>query len=67
MNATGTFVDGVRLSDVKLQHLDLESHRSIRLRIGVKKDARHPGGVNIFGKGFGNYDQDIILRLHTRR
>jgi predicted transcriptional regulator len=67
VNDAGTFVDGVRLSDVRLQQLDLESHRSIRLRIGVKKDARHPGGLNIFGKGFGNYDQDIILRLHTRR
>ena len=32
-------------------------------RIGVKPEARHPGGINIFGRGFGNYDQDIVLRL----
>jgi hypothetical protein len=25
--------------------------------------AEHPGGINIFGRGFGNYDQDIVLRL----
>ena len=25
------------------------------------------GGVNIFGKGFGNYDQDIVMRLYLRR
>ena len=31
------------------------------------RKAEHPGGVNIFGKGFGNYDQDIIMRLHLRR
>ena len=36
-------------------------------KYGVKKDAKHPGGVNIFGRGFGNYDQDIVLRLHTKR
>ena len=66
VNASGTYVDGIRISDVKLANLDVEAHRSIRLRIGVKKDARHPGGVNIFGRGFGNYDQDIVLRLHTR-
>ena len=30
-----------------------------------KEDARHPGGINIFGRGFGNYDQDIVLRLHA--
>jgi predicted transcriptional regulator len=67
VNAQGTYVDGVRLSDVRLAELGVEAHRSIRLRIGVKKDAPHPGGVNIFGRGFGNYDQDIILRLNTRR
>jgi hypothetical protein len=31
----------------------------------VKENAKYPGGVNIFGRGFGNYDQDIILRIHT--
>lgn len=61
----GTYVDGVRISSVSLADLDLSKHRSIRLRIAVKSDARHPGGVNIFGRGFGNYDQDIVLRLQT--
>ena len=64
---SGTFVDGVKISPVSIKDLDLENHRSIRLRIGVKDDARHPGGINIFGRGFGNYDQDIVLRLTTRR
>ncbi len=63
----GTFVDGVKISPVSLKDLDLGVHRSIRLRIGVRDDAHHPGGVNIFGRGFGNYDQDIVLRLTTRR
>jgi predicted transcriptional regulator len=63
----GTFVDGVKISPISLVDLDLENHHSIRLRIAVKADAKHPGGINIFGKGFGNYDQDIILRLATER
>jgi predicted transcriptional regulator len=33
----------------------------------VKADAKHPGGINIFGRGFGNYDQDIVLRLNVAR
>lgn len=66
VNGGGTFVDGMKISDITIDKLDLEAHRSIRLRIGVKKDAKHPGGVNIFGRGFGNYDQDIVLRLHTK-
>ncbi|MHA6689098.1 ArsR/SmtB family transcription factor [Devosia sp. A449] len=63
----GTYVDGVKISPVSLVDLDLANHHSIRLRIEVKQDAKHPGGINIFGQGFGNYDQDIILRLQTAR
>jgi predicted transcriptional regulator len=65
VTTTGTFVDGVKISPVSLKDLDLDTHHSIRLRIGVKQDAKHPGGINIFGRGFGNYDQDILLRLET--
>jgi predicted transcriptional regulator len=63
VNGDGSFVDGVKISDVTLDDLDLNKHRSIRMRIGVKDEAEHPGGINIFGSGFGNYDQDIILRI----
>jgi predicted transcriptional regulator len=59
----GTFRDGAKVSDCSLGDLELNDHRSIRVRIGVKDDARHPGGLNIFGRGFGDHDQDIILRL----
>lgn len=61
----GAYVDGVKISPVSLKDLDLETHRSIRLRVAVRDDARNPGGINIFGRGFGNYDQDIVLRLTT--
>ena len=63
----GSYVDGLKISPVSLKELDLAVHHSIRLRIGVKDDARHRGGINIFGRGFGNYDQDIVLRLAMRR
>jgi len=63
----GSFVDGVKLSAVSLRDLDISAHHSIRLRIEVKADARHPGGVNIFGRGFGNYDQDIVLTVTIAR
>ena len=66
VNGDGTYVDGVKISPVSLKDLDLGTHRSLRLRIGVREDAKHPGGINIFGRGFGNYDQDIVLRLTTR-
>jgi predicted transcriptional regulator len=59
----GTWRDGVKVSSCSLDDLELQEHRSIRVRIGVKETARHPGGINIFGRGFGNHDQDITLRL----
>lgn len=59
----GSFVDGVRISDVTLGELNLGAHHSVTIRIGVKEESEKTGGINIFGRGFGNYDQDIILRL----
>jgi predicted transcriptional regulator len=59
----GAFVDGIRVSDVRLDDLHLSDHHSIRVRVGIKDDAENIGGLNIFGRGFGNYDQDILLRL----
>ena len=64
VNGKGSFVDGIKISTVTLKDLDIGSHHSIRLRVGIRGDARHPGGINIFGRGFGNYDQDIIMRIH---
>lgn len=63
VNDSGSFVDGTRISDVTLDDLEIQAHHSITVAIGVKDDAEHVGGINIFGRGFGNYDQDILMRL----
>lgn len=60
---TGTFLDGIRISSVTLADLKLEPAQPIRLRIGVAANDTHPGGVNIFGRGFGHHDQEIVMRL----
>ena len=31
--------------------------------LGIKEDAKHMGGINIFGKEFGNFHQDILMTL----
>jgi predicted transcriptional regulator len=64
---SGSFIDGVRISDVCMADLDIPKHHSIRMRIGIDAKAEHPGGLNIFGRGFGNYDQDIVMRLRLKR
>lgn len=59
----GSFIDGVKISSIKLADLRISEHHSIRFRIGVKEDSPHPGGINIFGRGFGNYNQAIVMRM----
>jgi predicted transcriptional regulator len=60
---TGSLVDGLKVSNVKLGDLKIKDRPFISVRIGVKSDARHVGGINIFGSKFGNYPQDIVLRI----
>jgi predicted transcriptional regulator len=63
INDDGSYIDGVQVSEVTVADLKLSEHHSIKVRLGIKEDAQNVGGMNIFGRGFGNYDQDIVLRL----
>ena len=63
---SGSFVDGLRLSDVTIADLDLGAHPYVEVAIGVEQGARHVGGLNLFGRGFGNYPQDLVLRVRHR-
>ncbi len=62
----GTTIDGVKLSNVDLDALGLLPGRPIVVRIGVRPDATNPGGLNLFGREFGNYPQDLNLRIQYR-
>ncbi|WP_123039579.1 ArsR/SmtB family transcription factor [Cohnella candidum] len=59
-----TTLDMVKVSDIVIDDLKLMYRPNIRLRIGVKPDAVHQGGVNLFGRQFGDYEQDIMMKVH---
>jgi len=59
----GSYLDGVRISDACLADLRLPEHHSITVRIGANEHEGHGGGVSIFGKEFGDFEQDLVLRL----
>ncbi|AVA24493.1 helix-turn-helix domain-containing protein (plasmid) [Rhizobium sp. CB3171] len=65
ISTRGTFIDGMAASNVTVSDLALAQHSSIRLRIGIAENASNTGGVNIFGRGFGNYGRDIVMRLYV--
>ncbi|CAG7650543.1 ArsR/SmtB family transcription factor [Paenibacillus allorhizosphaerae] len=59
----GTFIDGSQVSNLTVGDLDIDGKHSFSLCIGIKPDAVNQGGINLFGRRFGNYDQDILLRM----
>lgn len=64
INEEGTWIDGMRISDVSIQALQLHQQPFIKVRFGVHPDALHVGGLNLFGRKFGNYPQDIVMQIH---
>ncbi|HZG76785.1 MAG TPA: MarR family transcriptional regulator [Paenibacillus sp.] len=63
INERGSFIDGLQISNVTVDDLKLNSKPFVSVRIGVKKDAVNAGGMNLFGKRFGNYEQALMLRI----
>ncbi|WP_027094119.1 ArsR/SmtB family transcription factor [Cohnella thermotolerans] len=64
IDAEKTTLDMNKVSDVKLSDLKLMHRPNVRLRIGVKADAVNQGGINLFGRQFGDYEQDIVMKVH---
>ena len=63
VNHYGTFMDGLKISDVTLNDLNLNYKSDIVLKLAVPEDTKHVGGLTIFGKNFGNYNQGIHVRI----
>jgi predicted transcriptional regulator len=63
VNADGSFIDEARVSDVTIDQLDLKDNDYITVRIGIAEDAENVGGITIFGEKYGDYEQNILMRL----
>lgn len=59
----GTYIDGEKLSNMTIDNFVTPPIDLWKYRIEVKADAEHVGGCTLFGKNFGNYDQDIKLKI----
>lgn len=64
INKNGTFIDGLQISNITIRDFNLDYKSTIKLKLAVPDEADHIGGMTIFGKSFGNYNQDINIRIH---
>ena len=64
VNHDGVFVNNTLVSDkIRIADLNIYDGTSVKLDIGVKDDAKHKGGINLFGKNFGDYPQAIVMLM----
>lgn len=63
VNHLGTFIDSIQISGVTIDELNLTSESTIRFRLSVPEKAKHVGGLTIYGRNFGNFEQDIKVQI----
>lgn len=63
VDAQGSYLDDVPLSTVTLAQLHLADSPYIAVGIEVVKDSDKAGGINLFGEGFGDFQQSIQMRI----
>ena len=64
---SGVTLDGEAQAATTLSGLRLDTVDYLSLRIGVRADAKYPGGLNLFGKEFGDFPIDIVLRYYITK
>ena len=63
IGSDGCYINHQKVGSRTVEDLKIMDKNTILVRIGVKDDAVHKGGFNIFGKKFGDYGQDIIMSI----
>lgn len=60
----GVSLDGIRQTEkLTIDSLNLYDQLYISFKIEIKEDAKHIGGINIFGKSYGDYPQNIVMHI----
>jgi predicted transcriptional regulator len=59
----GTFIDDIPVNTKPISEYRLSENAFISVKIGIKENAEHIGGLNQFGAHFGDYGQDIRMKF----
>jgi len=66
INEEGSYIDGCRISDVTLSEIGLNYKSDIRFKLEVGDKSKNKRGLTVYGKHFGNYNQDLLIRVLYR-
>ena len=64
VNNRGIYINGKMIShEITFKDLNIFDSPAVKFTIGIKDDAKHKGGVNLFGKNFGDFNQAIVMKI----
>lgn len=63
VNQNGAYIEKKKVSNVSIESLKIEKEVDLKLKIETPEKTEFPGGINIFGRGFGDYNQDIEVTI----
>lgn len=67
INEAGTFMDGThKLSNITINDLNLDYNSDIDFTFRAPKDTTNPGGMTLFGEAFGDYSQNIQVKMYYK-
>lgn len=64
INEEGVFLNNVLFSKTTIDKFLLPNTPHVKVSFEIKEDAVHRGGLNLFGKNFGDYNQALVLTLY---
>lgn len=68
VKTNGVYLNGkIANKNVCLRDLNLAEGNKLLFKVGVKEDAEHLGGFNIFGEKFGNFKQNINFTAYYKK
>lgn len=63
IDENASYIDDEKTSENGIDKYNLYDKEYISVRIGIKENAKNVGGINLFGKCFGDYEQNIKMRI----
>ncbi|MBP5493158.1 MAG: winged helix-turn-helix transcriptional regulator [Clostridiales bacterium] len=65
INDRGTFIDGThKIGDLTISDLNIDYNSEIDLTFAVPRETPNCGGMTLFGEDFGDYSQNIVMKLY---